>query len=143
MKERHAALRTLTCHRHSLPSFELIGGHAMLTLVVEDDPISAFGLTEDLEFAGQPVMGPARSSGEPIALAHARQPKLALIDLNLESEGASVRVARKLSVEFDALGVLVRPFDNAEVVNVLRYLEARQRGEEPARPSISSFELFH
>jgi DNA-binding response OmpR family regulator len=134
----------------------------MLTLVVEDDPISAFGLTEDLEFAGHPVMGPARSSGEAIALVRARQPKLALIDLNLESEGAGVRVARKLSMEFDVtvifvtcdvqtarrhaddtLGVFVKPFDNAEVINLLKYLEARQRGEAPARPSLSSFELFH
>lgn len=134
----------------------------MLTLVVEDDAISAFGLTEDLELAGHPVMGPARSSGEAIALVHARQPKVALVDLNLESEGVGLRVARKLSTEFDvtvifvtgdvqmarehsddAWGVLVKPFDNAEVANILRYLEARRRGENPARPSFSSFELFH
>jgi two-component system, response regulator PdtaR len=134
----------------------------MLTLVVEDDAISAFGLTEDLESAGHPVIGPARSSGEAIAPVHARQPKVALIDLNLESEGAGLRVARKLSAEFDvavifvtgdvdtarehaddAVGVLVKPFDNAEVANILKYLEARQRGEEPVRPSCSSFELSH
>jgi two-component system, response regulator PdtaR len=134
----------------------------MLTLVVEEDAISAFGLTEDLESAGHPVMGPARSSGEAIALVRARQPKVALIDPNLESEGAGLRVARKLSAEFDvtvifvtvdvqaarehaddALGVLVKPFDNAEVANILRYLEARQRGEAPAQPSFSSFEFFH
>jgi DNA-binding response OmpR family regulator len=134
----------------------------MLTLIVEDDAVSAFALADELELSGHPVIGPARSSGEAIALARARRPKLALIDLNLESEGAGLRVAQKLSAELDvpvifvtanveiarehanaALGVLGKPFDNAEVAAVVRYVEARLRGEEPTPPSCPSFELFH
>lgn len=134
----------------------------MLTLVVEDDPVSAFALADELELAGHPVVGPARSSGEAIALARARPPKLALIDLNLESVGAGLRVAQQLAAEFDvsvifvtanvetarahadqALGVLAKPFDNAEVAAVVRYVEARRRGEKPTPPSCPSFEPFH
>jgi DNA-binding response OmpR family regulator len=73
-----------------------------------------------------------------------------------------LRFAHKLSAEFDVpvifvtanvqtarehvadvLGVLIKPFDQAEVAAVLRYVEARLRGEAPARPSCPSFELFH
>ena len=134
----------------------------MLTLVVEDDPVSAFALADELELSGHAVVGPARSSGEAIALARARPPSLALIDLNLESANAGLRVAQQLSAEFDvpvifvtanvetarahadqALGVLAKPFDNAEVAAVVRYVEARLRGEEPAPPSCPSFEAFH
>jgi two-component system, response regulator PdtaR len=134
----------------------------MLTLVVEDDALSAFALADELELSGHSVVGPARSSGEAIVLVRARPPKLALIDLNLESEGAGLRVAQKISAEFDvsvvfvtgnvqtarehaadALGVLVKPFDQAEVAAVVRYVEARLRGETPPPPSSPSFELFH
>jgi CheY-like chemotaxis protein len=140
----------------------IIEERAMLTLVVEDEAISAFALADELELSGHPVVGPARSSGEAIALARARRPKLALIDLNLESEGVGLRVARQLVAEFDmpvifmtadvetarehaseALGVLAKPFDNTEVPAVVRYVEARLRGEVPTRPSCPSFELFH
>lgn len=134
----------------------------MLTLVVEDDAISAFALADELELAGHPVVGPARSSGEAISLVRARRPTLALVDLNLESEGVGLRLARKLASEFevpvifvtgnpqaarenaaDAFGVLVKPFGEAEVAEMLRYVAARLRGEQTSTPPGSSFEPFH
>jgi hypothetical protein len=71
-------------HYHWLLHPERIGRiveeHAMLTLVVEDDAVCALPLADELELSGHLVVGPARSSGEALALVRARRRKLALID---------------------------------------------------------------
>lgn len=132
----------------------------MLVLVVEDEDICAFSLMAELEEAGHAVVGPARSSGEAIALARARHPKLALVDINLESAGAGVSLARQLSTELNipiifttgqahlaranadcAIGLITKPFDPAEVADILRYADRVIRGDSPETPPyLLSFE---
>lgn len=87
---------------------------------------------------------------------------LALIDINLESEQAGVRLARQLRAEFNlpvifttgqtrvarenadcAIGLITKPFYPAEVADILRYAEALVRGEDPPSPPyMLSFERF-
>lgn len=135
----------------------------MLVLVVEDEPLSAFNLTSALEEAGYSVVGPACSSGEAIVLARGRRPGFALIDIDLESEGAGIRLARQLCAEFDmqiifmteheaparenahcAIGMITKPFDAKTVAGILRYADERVRAgsSSSARSCPPSFEPF-
>jgi DNA-binding response OmpR family regulator len=135
----------------------------MLVLVVEDEPLCAFNLTSALEEAGHSVVGPARSSGEAIVLARSRRPSFALVDIDLESEGAGIRLARQLCAEFDlpvifmteheaparenahyAIGMITKPFDSGTVAGILRYADERVRaGSSSSAGSCSpSFEPF-
>ena len=138
-------------------------GQSMRVLVVEDETLSAFSLTAVLEQDGHRVIGPARSSGEAIVLARSRPPSFALVDINLEYEGAGIRLAQQLCREFDlpvifmtehkssarenaiyAIGMITKPFDCAAVPDILRYADERVRkGSLPcARACSFSFELF-
>jgi len=135
----------------------------MLVLVVEDEPLCAFNLTSALEEAGHSVVGPACSSGEAIVLARSRRPNVALVDIDLESEGAGIRLAQKLRAEFDmqiifmteheaparenahyAIGMITKPFDAAAVTGILRYADERVRAgsTSPVRSCPPSFEPF-
>lgn len=134
----------------------------MLVLVVEDEALAAFSLEAVLEDAGHGVVGPARSSGEAISLARDRRPQLALIDINLEAEGSGITLARQLLMEFRmpvifttghahiarenadcAIGMITKPFDPAEVPDILSYADALIRGDNPTQlPYLLSFELF-
>lgn len=134
----------------------------MLVLVVEDEALAAFSLEAVLEETGHAVIGPARSSGEAITLARNRRPQLALIDINLEVEGSGITLARQLHTEFGmpvifttgqtqrarenadcAIGMITKPFDPAEVPDILRYAGALIRGDDPPPlPYLMSFELF-
>lgn len=133
----------------------------MLVLIVEDEALAAFSLAAELEQAGHVVLGPARSSGEAMALARDRRPMLVLIDINLETEGAGVRLARQLHLEFDlpiifttgqtrvaradgAIGLITKPYCPDEVPDILRYADALIRGlDPPSPPYLLSFELFN
>ena len=133
----------------------------MRTLVVEAETLGALALTDELELSGHVVVGPARSSGEAFVLVRAQHPKVALIDVNLERDGASVSLARKLSQDFDmpvvfitghpdvarahadyALGALIRPFAGALVAEILKYAQARLAGEHAPLPQCPGFEPF-
>lgn len=134
----------------------------MHVLVVEDEALAAFSLEAVLEDAGHRVVGPARSSGEAITLARDRRPDLALVDINLEAEGSGITLARQLLTELRmpvifttgqtrlarenadcAIGMITKPFDPAEVPDVLIYVAALIRGDSPAQlPYLLSFERF-
>jgi DNA-binding response OmpR family regulator len=135
----------------------------MRVLVVEDETLSAFSLTAELEQAGHRVIGPARSSGEAIVLARSRIPSVALVDIDLECEGAGIRLAQQLCTEFDmpvifmtehkttardnasyAIGMITKPFDCAMIPDILRYADEHVRkGSSPSVGACSfSFELF-
>jgi DNA-binding response OmpR family regulator len=60
----------------------------MVILVVEDEAIIGFCLTQVLEEAGHVVLGPALSSNEALKLADANPPDVALVDIDLESTGS-------------------------------------------------------
>ena len=135
----------------------------MRVLVVEDDNLAARNLTAELEEAGYRVIGPACSSGEAIVLARSRCPSIALVDIDLESEGAGILLAQRLCTEFGvrvlfmtehktparanasyAIGMIAKPFDFALVPEILRCVSERVRtGQMPSMRSCPlSFEPF-
>jgi CheY-like chemotaxis protein len=59
----------------------------MLILVVEDEALLALDFAAELEDAGRRVLGPAHGVRDAILLLASRQPDLALVDLNLKSDG--------------------------------------------------------
>lgn len=153
---------THACARHAATVGRPLQEMDMLVLVVEDETLAAFSLESVLEDAGHGVVGPARSSGEAITLARDRHPQLALIDINLEAEGAGISLARQLHAEFGmpvifttghtrlarenadcAIGMITKPFDPAEVPDILSYVDLLIRGGNPAQlPYLLSFEPF-
>jgi DNA-binding response OmpR family regulator len=65
-------------------------------LVVEDDPLISFRLTDEIEAAGHLVVGPAPSTGAALMQVRAEKPAVALIDLDLEYVDDSLELARVL-----------------------------------------------
>ena len=75
-------------------------------LVVEDDPLISFGLTDEIEAAGHPVVGPAPSTGAALMQVRLERPALALIDLDLEHVHDSLDLARRLK-EMDIPSIVI------------------------------------
>lgn len=65
-------------------------------LVVADDPLISFGLTDEIEAAGHQVVGPAPSTGAALMQVRIEKPAVALIDLDLEYVHDSLELARLL-----------------------------------------------
>jgi two-component system, response regulator PdtaR len=72
----------------------------MVVLIVEDEAIIACCSAAMLEEAGHQVLGPAHTSSEAFELVRNRRPDVALIDIDLETPGAGVEVARQLRARF-------------------------------------------
>lgn len=72
-------------------------------LVVEDEPLIAMGLVDDLSSAGLTVVGPAHTVSHGIALIEANDIDAAILDVNLGAGLTSVPVA-------DALRARAIPF---------------------------------
>lgn len=70
-------------------------------LVVEDDAEIAGSLVEGLVSAGHHVVGPAANAGVGAALADLHAIDVALIDINLASDGDGVALARQLRGRWD------------------------------------------
>lgn len=121
-------------------------------LIVEDEPLFADILTELVELNPRyTVTGVAADCEQALALVEAREPDLALVDLQLAngSSGFSVAVRlaeRSIAVLFTsgkapsfplpdlALGCLVKPFSEDDLVRALRAAEDVIRGRAPLRP---------
>jgi DNA-binding NarL/FixJ family response regulator len=56
---------------------------ATKVLILEDDPLTALGMADVLNFAGFQVIGPARRVSEAIELAERACPRVAVVDINL------------------------------------------------------------
>lgn len=72
----------------------------MVVLVVEDEAIIAYCSAAMLEDAGHAVVGPAHTAGEAAKLARERRPDVALIDVDLETPGAGIDLARHLRAHY-------------------------------------------
>jgi two-component system, response regulator PdtaR len=134
----------------------------MVVLVVEDEVIIAYCTVMQLEDAGHTVLGPARTSEEALALARHTPPDVAVIDIDLEEPGAGIGLAQQLRCEYDvvvvfttgqselarahadiALGVITKPYDPAELSEIVTYAAATRRGGRAAQPpGLRSFERF-
>jgi len=134
----------------------------MNVLIVEDAALIAMSLAVELKRAGHTIIGPAHSAAGAITLARAQPPELAFIDIDLETSGDGIALARQLRSEFElavifttgqpdtaranadcAIGLLVKPYAPAVIVEVAFYAEAVLQGRPavmPSRPSV--FEAF-
>ena len=112
----------------------------MVVVVVEDEAIIAYCSAAMLEEAGHVVLGPAHTSGDALELVRKRRPEVAVIDIDLEVPGAGIGLARHLRSHFGttivfatgradmarahadtAAAVLTKPYDPAELANVVEY----------------------
>ena len=133
----------------------------MRVLIVEDEPLIAMSLSEQISQAGHTVLGPASSSAEALELAE-EAPTMALVDIDLECKLAGVSVVRELKYRFRvpaffvtgqrecaaqnadaALGVISKPFELSDIPQALEVAAQILRGGTPPPPSIpSSLQLF-
>jgi DNA-binding response OmpR family regulator len=134
----------------------------MVILVVEDEAIIGFCLTQVLEEAGHVVLGPALSSNEALKLADANPPDVALVDIDLESTGSGIRLAETLCERYDcvvifttgqmevarahadcAIGAIGKPYDPAHVPALVSYAEELLNDARVRPPGhVRSFERF-
>ena len=110
----------------------------MVVLIVEDEAIIAYFSAAVLEDAGHTVLGPAHTVAAALELARKRRPEVALVDIDLEIPGAGIGLAQQLRAHYDtavvfttgqhdaahahsdaAVGVLTKPFDPADLPNVV------------------------
>jgi DNA-binding response OmpR family regulator len=127
----------------------------MKILIVEDQPLVAMSLAFELEHAGHEVIGCAGNLRTARTLAEQGHPGLALVDIDLDYRGEGIRVARELKEELHipsvfvtsqgdvarahadaAIGVIVKPFDPADVVRGLPAIASVLEGGHPPPPSV-------
>lgn len=134
----------------------------MNILIVEDAALIAMSLAVELTQAGHKIVGPAHSAAAAVPLARAQPPELALIDIDLESSGDGIALARQLCCEFElavifttgqpdtaranadcAIGLLVKPYNPHVIIEVADYAEAVMRGRLATTPThLAMFEAF-
>lgn len=125
----------------------------MLVLIVEDNMLIGWGMRLALQFSGHVVRGPATTAAEALQLARETSPALALIDIDLDTPGSGIEVARTLKREHAtscvfvtgniaaalaarevALGVIEKPFDPDTAVRAAEAVCALRQGRSPAIP---------
>lgn len=120
-------------------------------LVVEDNPLIALSVVEDLREA-EIEANVAHDSAEALRIAEQEPPRYALVDIDLEKPGAGIEVARQLTERHQticvymsgqttgtpgdrgaAVGLLSKPFVTSALVTCVKALEHfRETGEREA-----------
>jgi signal transduction histidine kinase len=103
-------------------------------LVVEDEPISAADLAEQLQRLGYEVAGPVASGEKALALAEELQPDLVLMDIHLQGEIDGVEAATELSQRHDIPVIFLTAFDDAATLE-------RAKQAEPYGYLLKPFEM--
>lgn len=110
-------------------------------LIVEDDGVIAMDIEGTVESEGHKVAGWATSAGEAVELFDASRPDLVFLDVQLLHGTSGIEVARTLRERTGAhyvfmtanaamlgedleggLGIVEKPFTQANLVEILRYL---------------------
>jgi light-regulated signal transduction histidine kinase (bacteriophytochrome) len=99
----------------SSPNAVTSGGLAKV-LVVEDDAITALGLSEALEETGYLILGPASSGEEAIDLAERYRPDLVLMDVSLGGELSGTEAAQIIYDRFDTPVIYVTGYSNPATI---------------------------
>lgn len=140
----------------------LLNEWRMNILIVEDAALIAMSLAIELMQAGHTIVGPAHSAAAAIALARAQSPELAFIDIDLESTGDGIALARQLCAELKlavifttgqpetaranagcAIGLLIKPYDPHAIIEVADYAQAVLQGRPATLPTrLAAFEAF-
>jgi DNA-binding response OmpR family regulator len=126
----------------------------MRVLIVEDEPVIGIELEDAVTEAGHEVIGWATGLASAIALAEARPPDLAFVDLRLRDGDTGFGISQQLAergvtvvlttaqadqlVDVEhLLGVMPKPYLTETVVAVLDYAAQKQQGtaSEPVRPT--------
>jgi DNA-binding NarL/FixJ family response regulator len=134
----------------------------MLVLIVENEPLVAVSLEQELELAGHRVLGPAADPDDGLRLAEEHRPDVALVDIGLNGVPRGIELARALRSKYDvavlfvtmtldaalenqdaAVGVITKPFDPDDVPESVEIVNAVKQGKRPIPQSIpGSLQLF-
>jgi PAS domain S-box-containing protein len=76
-------------------------------LIVEDEPIIALDLKQEIEQLGYEVVGVAESAEEALVAAEIHQPDLALLDIRLAGDVDGIQTAKMLRKLFDVAGIFL------------------------------------
>jgi len=117
------------------------GLRPLSVLIVEDDGVIAMDIEGTVESEGHTVAGWATSAGEAVELFDASQPDIVFLDIQLLHGTSGIDVARTLRERTGAryvfmtanaamlgddleggLGIVEKPFTQANLVEILRYL---------------------
>lgn len=131
----------------------------MNILIVEDETLLALELESELEAAGHTVIGQAMSSAEARALADARRPDFAFVDIHLVDGVTGIDVGRHLNESgipyvfvsgnvrripddfAGAIGAIEKPYTMNGLQNALRFVERFVRQAAPVRDAPPSLIL--
>ena len=133
----------------------------MHILIVEDEPLIAMTLAEELEDAGHDVIGPAPNVESALSCATHEHIDLALLDIDLQRKGDGLILAQRLrEMHIPALflsgqagkahenarlamGYIGKPYDPADVVKSIAVVDALVHGQAPPPPPMpAALELF-
>ena len=119
-------------------------------LIVEDEPLTAFDNEQRLERLGYRVVGTRDNFADAMRDLESEDVDLVLADINLASEQSGIDVAREaaqrdIPVLFAtgnppgecaayALGSLLKPYDDKQLKEALKAVDARLQGEEVEAP---------
>jgi DNA-binding response OmpR family regulator len=123
----------------------------MKVLVVEDEPLLALSLAEELAGAGHTVLGPAKTVAEGLDIIEADKPELAILNINLEDGSKGTELAAVLVRRWNvpclfvsgemvearehrdlALGYICKPYDPSTVLAAIDVARSLLEGREPA-----------
>jgi DNA-binding response OmpR family regulator len=132
----------------------------LVILVAEDEGLIAFALEWALRLAGHQVLGPVDTVAGALGLVERKRPDLALIDLDLRhgDDGAdlahhlhekfgtpvlftSARIAHARKNRHVALGLIPKPYDTDQVLDVVSFVGDVASGVRPPRVP-NQVELF-
>jgi DNA-binding response OmpR family regulator len=123
----------------------------MKILVVEDEPLLALTLAEELASVGHTVLGPAKTVAEGLDIIEADKPELAILNINLADGSKGTELAAVLVRRWSvpclfvsgeivearehrdlALGYICKPYQPSTVLASVEVARSLGEGKKPA-----------